>query len=121
MKKLPNKSLKTKSQSNKVTKSETLNLSFLTFDLNSHGFAPIIAVIASGFFLAIAIFMVSTRTFTFNSPLTPNPSPASFDEIEISAPVPVDPSDEACDDEFNFDCDDLEGDDVDPADLAGPD
>lgn len=93
--------------------------------LNQLGVAPLVILAASGILLAGVLLFVTTQSLQLKNPLqkaTPAPSGTMIGDALIASPIPVDPHDPAlCDDEYNADCDNLEGDDVDPADLVGPD
>mgnify|MGYP007031267248 CR=1 FL=1 len=91
--------------------------------LNQLGVAPLVFLAISGIFLAGVLILIATQSFGGRLTGTaPAPSGTTIGGVVIASPVPVDPKDPAlCDDEYNADCDNLEGDDVDPADLAGPD
>lgn len=92
-------------------------------NLNQLGVAPLVFLAISGLFLAFVLILIATQSFIPKNPFsTPAPSGTTIGGVVIASPIPVDPNDPAlCDDEYNADCDNLEGDDVDPADLAGPD
>lgn len=91
--------------------------------LNQLGVAPLVFLAISGIFLAGVLILIATQSLGYRMMgQTPLPSGSSIGSMVIASPVPVDPDDPAlCDDEYNADCDNSEGDDVDPADLAGPD
>jgi hypothetical protein len=91
--------------------------------LDQLGVAPLVFLAVSGIFLAGVLLFIATQTLNLKNPLaTPVPSGMMIGNAIIASPIPVDPNDPAlCDDEYNADCDNSEGDDVDPADLAGPD
>lgn len=88
---------------------------------NQLGVAPLVFLAISGIFLAGVLILIATQSF--GGKMTGSSSgDDSIGGVVIASPIPVDPNDPAlCDDEYNADCDNLEGDDVDPADLAGPD
>src|SRR6185295_1101503 len=93
---------------------------------NQLGVAPLIFLAVSGIMLAGVLILIATQSFPVKNPfnsINPNPTAvAMIGGAVVASPIPVDPNDPAlCDDEYNADCDNLEGDDVDPADLAGPD
>ena len=90
---------------------------------NQLGVAPLVFLALSGIILAGVLIFIATQGFNIKNPYaTPAPSGTMIGGVLIASPIPVDPNDPAlCDDEYNADCDNLEGDDVDPADLAGPD
>ena len=92
-------------------------------NLNQLGVAPLVLLAISGIALAGVLLFIAAQTFIPTNPYaTPVPSGTMIGGAVIASPIPVDPNDPAlCDDEYNADCDNLEGDDVDPADLAGPD
>jgi hypothetical protein len=91
--------------------------------LPQNGFAPIALIALSAIAMAVVFTIIGFKGSFF--PQNPAPSPNIVDSIDSgdsSEPVLAGVEDtEVCDDEFNADCDDLEGDDVNPADLAGPD
>lgn len=93
------------------------------WNLNQLGIAPLVFLAISGIILAGVLVFIATQSFNFKNPYaTPAPSGSMIGGAVIASPIPVDPNDPAlCDDEYNADCDNLEGDDVDPADLMGPD
>jgi hypothetical protein len=105
----------------KQTKRLTLNAK--RFSLNQLGVAPLVFLAISGIFLAAVLIAIASQSFIPKTTIsTPAPSGTTIGGVVIASPIPVDPNDPAlCDDEYNADCDNLEGDDVDPADLAGPD
>lgn len=90
---------------------------------NQLGVAPLVFLAISGIFLAFVLLLIGSQSLNVKSPLaTPVPSGNMIGNAIIASPIPVDPNDPAlCDDQYNADCDNSEGDDVDPADLAGPD
>lgn len=90
---------------------------------NQLGVSPLVFLAISGIFLAGVLILIATQSLGYRMMgQTPLPSGSSIGSMVIASPVPVDPDDPAlCDDEYNADCDNSEGDDVDPADLAGPD
>ncbi len=99
---------------------------FTIYDLrftNQFGVAPLVFLAISGVFLAGVLLFIATQSLNIKNPFaTPVPSGTMIGNAVIASPIPVDPNDPAlCDDEYNADCDNSEGDDVDPADLAGPD
>jgi uncharacterized membrane protein len=90
---------------------------------NQLGVAPLVFLAVSGIFLAVVLIAIASQSYIPKMiTSTPAPSGTTIGGVVIASPIPVDPNDPAlCDDEYNADCDNLEGDDVDPADLAGPD
>lgn len=120
---MKNKHVKRNMQNAKRSTSSVTSLAsrFTTFD--QLGVAPLFFLAVSGIFLAGVLIFIATQSINFKNPLaTPAPSGTMIGDAVIASPIPVDPNDPAfCDDEYNADCDNTEGDDVDPADLLGPD
>ena len=92
---------------------------------NQRGIAPIVLLALSGIMLASVLIFIATDSFTVKDRIgksSTKSNETTIGGVVVASPIPVDPNDPAlCDDEYNADCDNLEGDDVDPADLAGPD
>ena len=102
------------------TSSFTLHSS--RFWSNQLGLAPLVLLAVSGLILAGVLILVATQSVNLKNPLaTPIPTMNTIAGVPLASPVLVDPNDPSlCDDQYNADCA-SEGDDVDPADLAGPD
>ena len=123
--KLPMKRKHTKRNKQHTTRSNPRFVSLVSriSPLNQLGVSPLVFLAISGIFLAGVLILIATQSLGYKMMgQTPLPSGSSIGSMVIASPVPVDPDDPAlCDDEYNADCDNSEGDDVDPADLAGPD
>lgn len=90
--------------------------------MNERGIAPLAILAIGGLTFAAVLVYIATGLFNVPDPALPNPSGNWIGNALVASPVPIDPDDPAlCDDEYNADCDNYEGDDVDPAELAGPD
>lgn len=116
MRKLPLNRIKVKELRMKPSSLHTLYLTLNT----TKGFTPVVFLIIAGIVLAIVIFLIATSSGEEPIRPVPSSSPNQIVEGNISSPI-EDYIEEDCEDEFNADCIDMEGDDVDPADLAGPD